>query len=538
MYHSYFGLGEAPFSLAPDPRYLYMSERHQEALAHLLYGVSGDGGFVLLTGEVGAGKTTVCRCLLEQIPAACEIAYLFNPKLTVAELLSTICTELRIACPPGGATVKTFVDSINAHLLDAHAKGRHTVLIIDEAQNLSVDVLEQMRLLTNLETNRRKLLQIILVGQPELAELLDRRELRQLAQRIVARYHLGPLTKREIPAYVRHRLEVAGTQQPLIPPSLAGRLYQLSNGIPRLINVLCDRALLGAYVQGKERVDRATLAQAAREVFFQPTSMRRRMLHFFTNRTSAVHTSLPAAAVVQATLSDKEPIVQPSIAKSASIKKRAPPPVAHSSAALPATLEWPVDEPRSRSKAMAYSTLFHAWGVQSSNSNGAPPAPGGLRCRNVRGGFDELKNFNRPAVLSLRDRRGREFYATLTALNDDTATVMVGTSTRSITHSALVTQWSGDYIIVWRSPPFAQENIWPGERGPAVQWLRKQLAILQNTPEDATDDPSFDDALVDQIKQFQREHGLIPDGAIGLPTLVRLSSMADPTAPSLTRGEN
>src|SRR3954464_173188 len=222
MYHSYFGLGEAPFSLAPDPRYLYMSERHQEALAHLLYGVSGDGGFVLLTGEVGAGKTTICRCLLEQIPQACDIAYLFNPKLTVEELLSSICSELRIDSPPNGASIKTFVDCINAHLLASHAKGRHTVLIIDEAQNLSADVLEQMRLLTNLETNQRKLLQIILIGQPELAAMLERPELRQLSQRIVARYRLGPLSKTEVAAYVAHRLEIAGGTRTLFSPRGTG----------------------------------------------------------------------------------------------------------------------------------------------------------------------------------------------------------------------------------------------------------------------------------------------------------------------------
>ena len=278
MYRKYFGLGEAPFSIAPDPRYLYMSERHQEALAHLLYGISGDGGFVLLTGEVGAGKTTICRCLLEQIPPNCDIAYIFNPKLTVEELLSTICTEFGVAYPAGRTTVKTFVDNINAYLLDAHARGRQAVLIIDEAQSLSVDVLEQMRLLTNLETNQRKLLQIILVGQPELAEMLARPELRQLAQRIVARYHLGALAKSEVAAYVRHRLEIAGAQQPLFPASLTGRLFSLSQGVPRLINVLCDRALLGAYLQGRERVDRTTLTQAAREVFFQPVSRRRRQI--------------------------------------------------------------------------------------------------------------------------------------------------------------------------------------------------------------------------------------------------------------------
>jgi general secretion pathway protein A len=232
MYQHYFGLAEAPFSIAPDPRYLYLSQRHQEALAHLLYGVSGDGGFVLLTGEVGAGKTTVCRCLLQQIPDSCDVAYIFNPKLTVEELLSTICVEFGIAYPSGNTSVKVFVDCINAYLLDAHARGRHTVLIIDEAQNLSTEVLEQMRLLTNLETNERKLLQIILLGQPELALMLERPELRQLSQRIVARYHLGPLSRSEVAAYVRHRLEISGAQRQLFPAALMGRLYRLSGGVP------------------------------------------------------------------------------------------------------------------------------------------------------------------------------------------------------------------------------------------------------------------------------------------------------------------
>jgi general secretion pathway protein A len=266
---SYFGLSEAPFSIAPDPRYLYMSESHQEALATLLFGLGGNGGFVLLTGDVGAGKTTICRCLLEQVPAACEVAYIFNPKLTVVELLSTICDEFGIAYPAETTSIKLFVDLINAYLLDAHAKDRRAVLIIDEAQNLSAEVLEQIRLLTNLETSQRKLLQIILLGQPELAAMLDRPELRQLAQRIIARYHLGPLTRAEVKSYVRHRLEVSGAMRQLIPRSLMGTVYSLSGGVPRVINTLCERALLGAYVQGKDRVDRATLRQAACEVLPQ-----------------------------------------------------------------------------------------------------------------------------------------------------------------------------------------------------------------------------------------------------------------------------
>jgi general secretion pathway protein A len=273
---SHFGLTEAPFSIAPDPRYLYMSQSHQEALATLLFGLGGNGGFVLLTGDVGAGKTTICRCLLEQVPEACDVAYIFNPKLTVVELLSTICDEFGIAYPAGNTSIKRFVDLLNAYLLEAHAKGRRAVLIIDEAQNLSAEVLEQVRLLTNLETNQRKLLQIILLGQPELAAMLEQPELRQLAQRIIARYHLGPLTKAEVKSYVKHRLEVSGAKRQLFPGALMGRVYSLSGGVPRVINTLCERALLGAYVQGKERVDRATLRQAACEVLPQRMAPRQK----------------------------------------------------------------------------------------------------------------------------------------------------------------------------------------------------------------------------------------------------------------------
>jgi general secretion pathway protein A len=267
MYTEYFGLKEAPFSIAPDPRYLYMSEQHREALAHLLFGVTNDGGFVLLTGEVGTGKTTVCRCLLEQMPENCDVAFIFNPQLTVRELLSTICDELRIKYPEGARSIKVFIDLINAYLLDAHAQGRKAVLIIDEAQRLSLDVLEQIRLLTNLETNQRKLLQVILLGQPELKEKLSQPRLRQLSQRIVARYHLVPLLKQDVAAYVNHRLSIAGLSGRLFPDAIMPELFRLSGGVPRLLNVLCDRALLGTYAQGKRSVDQETLVNAAREVF-------------------------------------------------------------------------------------------------------------------------------------------------------------------------------------------------------------------------------------------------------------------------------
>ncbi len=271
MYTQFFGLKREPFSIAPDPRFLFMSERHREALAHLLYGLDGGGGFVLLSGEIGAGKTTVCRCFLERIPKRCNVAYIFNPKLTVIELLRSVCDEFHIPLPhsgPGMATVKDHLDPINEYLLRTHAVGQNNVLIIDEAQNLSADVLEQLRLLTNLETSERKLLQIILIGQPELREMLARPELEQLAQRVIARFHLGALSEAETAQYIRHRLSVAGLRGALpFDQPARQRIHQLSRGVPRRINLLCDRSLLGAYAGGTNKVDRRIVEQAAKEVF-------------------------------------------------------------------------------------------------------------------------------------------------------------------------------------------------------------------------------------------------------------------------------
>jgi general secretion pathway protein A len=535
MYENYFGLNEAPFSIAPDPRYLFMSRRHQEALAHLLYGVNGDGGFVLLTGEIGAGKTTVCRCLLEQIPESCDVAYIFNPKLTVGELLSTICAEFGIACPAGNASVKVFIDCINAYLLDAHARGRHTVLIIDEAQNLSADVLEQMRLLTNLETNRRKLLQIILLGQPELADMLERPELRQLAQRIIARYHLGPLSKAEVALYVRHRLEVAGAKRPLFPVSLMAYLHRLSHGVPRVINVLCDRALLGAYVQGKEKIDRTTLTQAAREVFPQSAARRRRYLTTALAAAVILLAGGALAVVGYQQLQSGTKVVAEKKPGAGALNNSA---VAKSE--VQQALSWPNALPIEDSRTAAVVAMFRGWGAAYSGSDThlgvvcREAKAIDLHCRSARGGLDELRQTNRPAVLQLHDAQGREFFATLTGLDDSSASFDVGGNRETVDLGALAAQWSGDYLLLWRTPPEGLKTIRPGERGTAVAWVNDQLALAQGSKAQSLGTaPLYDEAMVRRVKQFQLTRGLTPDGSVGPQTLIRLSGAADRNAPRL-----
>ncbi len=266
MFHDYFGIAEDPFSITPDPKYLYLSERHRNGFAHLLFGVNEGGGFVQLTGEVGTGKTLLCRKLLEQLPRAVDVAYIYNPRMSPLELVAAICDELKVLYPLGCTSIKEIVDFLNAYLLESHAQGRHTVVIIDEAQNLSIEALEQIRLLTNLETPKQKLMQIILVGQPELKQLLSRPELRQLAQRITARYHLAPLSPDETQAYIRHRLKVAGLDQPVFTPAAIRRIHKLSGGIPRLINILCSRSMLSAFARQQRQVRRSVVSRVAREL--------------------------------------------------------------------------------------------------------------------------------------------------------------------------------------------------------------------------------------------------------------------------------
>ncbi len=268
MYTRYFGLTEKPFAIAPNPRYLFMSELHREALAHLMYGISSEGCIILLTGDVGTGKTTVCRCLIDQLPAKTDIAMILNPKLTINDLLKTIGEELKIPIPAASPSIKEYIDQLNAYLLRAHAAGRNTALIVDEAQNLDIEIIEQLRLLTNLETNTNKLLQIILIGQPELRNILNDPKLSQINQRITTRYHLKPLQAADVSTYIEHRIAIAGgnSRNVLFSKKAIEYVAKISRGIPRVINTLCDHALLGAYANNSDHVSLKIMKKAAEEL--------------------------------------------------------------------------------------------------------------------------------------------------------------------------------------------------------------------------------------------------------------------------------
>ena len=554
MYVPFFGLKQKPFSIAPDPRYLFMSERHREALAHLLYGVQGGGGFVLLTGEIGAGKTTVCRCFLEQIPARCNVAYIFNPKLSALELLTTVCHEFGIKFPPLTAagtppTVKDYVDGLNEYLLRTHAVGQNNVLIIDEAQNLSSDVLEQLRLLTNLETNERKLLQIVLIGQPELRGMLARPELEQLAQRVIARYHLDALSEKETAQYISHRLAVAGLKAALpFDAAALRRIHQLTRGVPRRINLLCDRALLGAYASGKARVDRAIVDKAGLEVFGpsgdKPVASRARWWPLAL--AGGVLVGAAAMAAVQWGGRDKAPARAAAAVASAASAARPLPPVAVAST-LPTSAAAAAVTPRLRSiddlEALlaraphdehdALRALAPEWSLQLGDGDPcALAAERDVRCFRAHGGLALLRLLARPSVLALRDGQDRQVYVVLAGLGHDEATLVMGKTPLQVPLSLLTTAWRGDFATLWRVPPGYSVPLSLGSQGALVDAVGAQLAQQQGAPAPAPDHP-FDAALRARVAAFQQAQGLAPDGVAGPTTLMQINRASGVSEPWL-----
>ena len=554
MYKHYFGLQDSPFSIAPNPQYLYMSTRHREALAHLLYGVKSDGGFILLTGEVGTGKTTVCRCLLAQIPSDVDIAMVLNPKQTALELLATICDEFNINYGTE-ASIKTLVDKLNLFLLDSHQAGRKAILIIDEAQNLAVDVLEQLRLLTNLETNQRKLLQIILLGQPELLSLLGQQELRQLSQRVTARFHLDALNSREVAEYIQHRITVAGGNQPLFTTASVRRIYRISGGIPRLINLICDRALLGAYVENQPRVNPAIVTKAAQEVLGQSDSrtskprIKKSMallgalllilggMVFISEQYTPIPIPIPITAPTPPQVPQLSPsadILPPQVTVSDTLGKRLPAFIRQSldslsghSSSEPALLNvlsiWTAELPADTTQAICQSALDL-----------------GLSCFQAELELAEIAHMNRPLAVNLGTvdlgDANSPRWVTLKQLDADDALLQVGDAEVRVARSDLAAAGRLDSIVLWRSPPNYQQPLKLGDSGTSVDALLNTLSFIDTGKPTGEVGFLFDLNLERRIKNFQRTSGIDPDGLVGARTWIQLNSIVGNDIPFLNAG--
>lgn len=565
MYTDYFGLSDKPFAITPDPRYLFLSRRHEEALAHLVYGVQEGGGFVQLTGEVGTGKTTLIKALLERLPDTVDVAFIFNPRMTAFEFLAAACDEFHVPYVASEATVKTLIDALNRKLLDAHAQGRRVVLIVDEAQNFHSDVLEQIRLLTNLETTKLKLLQIILVGQPELRDLLARRDLRQLAQRVTARYHLVPMTRDEVAAYVEHRLQVAGMTRPLFTRGALRAVWQHSSGVPRLVNVICDRALLGAYASEATEVSARIVHKAVHEVLGGQSKSRWRGLLQRSLPVAAggavvagvvalgvvfgwwqglpgIGQAVPEMASAASTLPSAvgarpAPSSMPSAAEAA-LAVSVPGPSGVTSRSGDVTRVTSVDawrelinRPEASDTDAAFGELFARWGIPYARlvgNDGCEKAISvRLQCRWDRGSLEQFLSFDHPGLTWITDGVGSRHYAMVRGVNSTTgvAIATVAGVTVEVPLDVLRQTWDGHYVVLWQPPALDTRLLRPGARGDVVVWMRRTLDREQGVAPLASKAEQYDPELVERVKTFQRQRQLTPDGLVGEQTFMHLNAL-------------
>ncbi len=534
MYLAFFGIAEKPFAITPDPRYLYLGRHHADALAHLVYGINDAGGFIQLTGEVGTGKTTTIRSLLARAPKNAEIALVINPRLSPLDFLQTICEELGVGVPDGAVdNAKELVDQLNRYLLRAHAAGRRVVLIVDEAQNLSVEVLEQIRLLTNLETESQKLLQIILIGQPELRELLARNDLRQLAQRVTARFHLQPLGREETIAYVRHRLRIAGSTSEIFSGAALREVHRLSGGVPRVINIICDRALLGAYTEDHHHVSSSMVRRAASEIFGE-----RLAPPWLTPLVAAV--CLLVAVTVAAVLWRQAARVRANAAAAAAAQHVAPAaahPAPPRPTAPPTLAQLFATAGDSTSADTAFAGLFQLWNARYQPGPTDPCTQAetqGLYCVTLHSSLAQLREFARPAILMLGEGGVASHQVVLTAIGTDAVVLQFGARTVQVAVADLSLYWFGDCVLLWRPATPPVPELRPGMHGPAVRSLRTQLLRSNGAVPTGPQSATFDAELTRLVEDFQREHHLTVDGIAGVETQLILDGvLAAPGSPIL-----
>lgn len=578
VYLDYFGLRQAPFSITPDPGYVYLSRRHEDALAHLLYGIGrgGSGGFVQLTGEVGTGKTTLCRCLLEQIPENTHIALILNPMLSPLDLLQAICDELSIAYQRDFSS-RELVNALNAFLLQAHSRDERVVLVIDEAQNLQSQALEQVRLLTNLETHTDKLLQIILLGQPELRELLASASLRQLSQRITARYHLQPLNETETMAYVKHRLSVAGRQQALFTRDGQRALYRLSGGVPRLINIYADRALMGAYARDAEKITGSIVRRACQEVGQLNTASQRRYL-WPASATALLVVALAAFWWLRAahderlqTVDVSAAVTQTELAESASVAVVGDDASAGSSTAPAAqtatSLSAAADEAtlaawlQQAQPGGIWQRWAQLWGssaevLQAACADGSDPAAGkldspaglesvapassrqrevaaedGFFCTTMYGNWGRIRQLQLPVVVMLQDDGSAAVPVLVERLDATAAMLSNGVQSRLLAVE--------DISPLWQNAQFSavcpgRSKAWTlGDDAGDIGRLKQQAAQLALQPFSGSMATAYDQEFADWVGRYQLRNGLQVDRVLGRDTRLFLCAEAKLASPSV-----
>lgn len=589
MYETFYGLKERPFNLTPDPKYLYLSDKHKEAFAHLLYGIQNRSGFVMITGEIGTGKTTICRNLLNQLDPDTELAFIFNPALNPVELLQKICSEFGIST--NAATVLELTEQLNVHLLEAARQGHNCVLVIDEAQNLSPQVLEQIRLLSNLETESEKLLQIILIGQPELAEKLALQELRQLNQRITARYHLKPLNERETLQYIAYRLHVAGGRRKVqFSRSAIRSIFRFSKGTPRLINAVCDRALLIGYTKETHAITAGIVRRAAREVRGEKIGQRKRI-------RQAMRRWLPSPALVVAAilvivivrffatpmeeaarelgifnafLTGEQPspavpsapmAANATVQDAQGLEKQVADVLVNSDAARKilqrlVTPEKSGEESTGENLALrlasldpqaslqgAAAALMHAWNMAMVGGLPANDHPdslvafaqqNGLAAESLIPALEQLSAIDLPAFVRMR-AADKAMWLGLMNVTATRCTLTAETGqTMEVTRDAFRDHYTGEAVVVWRDPAPNTQTLFAGQSGKPVAVMKEQLRRIGRIPPDNTNDV-FDKKTASAVSRLQAETGLSVDGIAGKQVRMVLSSwLGDKDTPSLT----
>ena len=576
MYADYFSLKEKPFSITPDPAYLFLSKRHEEALAHLLYGVTDSGGFIQLTGEVGTGKTTIIRSLFERIPENVEIALILNPRMSEGEFLHAICDELLIPVIKQDSNKECF-DALNNYLLDAHSQGRKVVLLVDEAQNLAVSVLEYIRLLTNLETEKDKLLQIILVGQPELQTLLQRQDLRQLAQRITARYHLVPLNRAESEAYIQHRLRIAGTNHEIFSRGAKQKIFNASKGIPRLINVLADRALLGAYSQEKSRVDSKLIKQVIKEVLGEDKRLKKDkktgnsnwkfifpliasvgvigvalgswlsgndLLSSFnfankqnqnivtTNSVSAETASQEIVDVSNEKTSENIDKIE-AVTSTVLASNMVEPEITIKSERTIEVLTQPLSDAISMHVSQtnadsAINNLLSLWGKNSLDSNEnlcVNIKTINMRCLYRNSNWESMLRQKRPVILELYDSNEVIHHVVMIGADQNKVKLDINQNEIFVSLEEVVSAWRGDYLMFWQPDrKFLRDTLYYDLSGDDVLWLKEKLQFLNIKPSTNMNDFYFGANTKRQVQAFQQLAGLLADGIVGSETYVAINN--------------